>query len=94
MNNSRMVLIVSSALGGRSYVQELLDKIVDNVEVVIADEMPVQEEKMHQKFYVGDPPDWYLNEMNQAYALSLPVKDDTFRGGSRGKGGKTKYRRG
>ena len=93
-DNSRMILIVSSAFGSKGHVQELINKISNNVEVVIIDELPVPEETLTlNDFYVGDPPDWALNEMKQQYKMNLAVKDDTFRGCSRGKGGKTKYKR-
>jgi voltage-gated potassium channel Kch len=94
MDNSRMILIVGGNRAGKSLVQKFINMISNNVEVVIIDKLPVPEETPDlNDFYMGDPPDWMLNEMKQKYKMNLPARDNSFRGGNRKKGGKTKYKR-
>lgn len=100
MDNSRMIIVIGPGMGGKSYVQELLNKISNNVDVVIADEL-------------SPPPENDLILVDDCFAIenvSLELKakrildecdikvipyenDNSFRGGSLKKGGKTKYKR-
>jgi hypothetical protein len=94
-DNSRMVLVVSGHMAGKSYVQELINKISDNVDVVVADKIGMWEEEKDYILYnkIPEVENFHL-ELRQSRETYAPsTKDTSFRGGSRGKGGKTKYKR-
>jgi hypothetical protein len=103
VNNPIIVILGDQLLSG--VIEASLKSIGIKAEVLVVEpihqspdrlEMHIKnfsEKVIVDEFYVGDPPDWMLNEMKQKYKMNLPAMDNSFRGGSRKKGGKTKYQR-
>ena len=87
-DNSKMILLLGGDAGIKSYVQELLNKISSNVEVVTIDELPTTEERLtiDDVYHLTN---YHMDEIK--IDNNIPKKEDAFRGGSRKKGGKTKY---
>jgi hypothetical protein len=103
VNNPIIVILCDQLLSG--LIEASLKSIGIKAEVLVLEpirespdrlEMQIKnfsEKVIFDEFYVGDPPEWFIKQNNHECDYNLLVKDNSFRGGSRKKGGKTKYQR-